>query len=332
MSAAIEQRNQDATCYVGNLDEKVNEELLWELMLQVGPVVNVHMPKDKVTGKHLNYGFIEYRTEDDAEYAIKVLNMVKVYNKPIKVNKASQDKKVTEVGANLFIGNLDPDVDEKLLYDTFSAFGGITQTPKVLTDPDTGLSKGYGFISYDSFEAADLAIECMNGQYLSNRQIIVQYAFKKDTPGERHGSQAERILAASQPQKFKPHTFFSGGVGDTIVNMGTGANNLQQQIEYQHQYQMQLQQMQQFQQMMMSGVDPSIIQQQMYQAFGGYIPQVPVPMQPPLPMMPSAPTGLPSYMGGGAPPMPIPPPPPDMGAPLPHVTAPPVPLPPPLPM
>ena len=35
MSAAVEQRNQDATCYCGNLDEKATEELLWELMLQV---------------------------------------------------------------------------------------------------------------------------------------------------------------------------------------------------------------------------------------------------------------------------------------------------------
>lgn len=54
-----------------------------------------------------------------------------------------------DVGANLFIGQLDPDVDEKMLYDTFSAFGFITQTPKVMRDPDTGISKGYGFISYD---------------------------------------------------------------------------------------------------------------------------------------------------------------------------------------
>ena len=35
------------------------------------------------------------------------------------------------VGANIFIGNLDPEVDEKLLYDTFSAFGVILTTPKV---------------------------------------------------------------------------------------------------------------------------------------------------------------------------------------------------------
>ena len=42
----------DATIYVGGLDEKVNESLLWELFVQGGPVVNVHMPKDRVTMMH----------------------------------------------------------------------------------------------------------------------------------------------------------------------------------------------------------------------------------------------------------------------------------------
>jgi splicing factor 3B subunit 4 len=217
MSAAIEQRNQDATVYIGNLDEKVHDELLWELMLQAGPVVNVHMPKDKVNGQHQGYGFVEFRTEEDADYAMKIMNMIKFFGKPIKVNKASQDKKLTEVGANIFIGNLDPDVDEKLLYDTFSAFGGISQTPKIMRDPDTGGSKGYGFCSFESFEASDLAIECMNGQYLCNRLIVVQYAFKKESQGERHGSQAERMIAASMPQKGKPHTLFSGGDGEAAT-------------------------------------------------------------------------------------------------------------------
>ena len=59
--------------------------------------MNVHMPKDKVTGKYLGYGFVEYRSEEDADYAMKVLNMIKLYGKPLKVNKASQDKKVFEV-------------------------------------------------------------------------------------------------------------------------------------------------------------------------------------------------------------------------------------------
>ncbi len=48
----VSERNQDATIYVGSLDEKVNESLLWELFVQAGPVVNVHMPKDRVTMMH----------------------------------------------------------------------------------------------------------------------------------------------------------------------------------------------------------------------------------------------------------------------------------------
>ena len=314
--AAVEQRNQDATCYVGNLDEKVGEELLWELMLQVGPVVNVHMPKDKVTGKLQGYGFVEYRSEDDAEYAIKVLNMVKLFNKPIKVNKATQDKKSIDIGANIFIGNLDPEVDEKLLHDTFSAFGGIASQPKIMTDPDTGISKGYGFISFDSFEASDLAIECMNGQYLCNRAIIVQYAFKKDTPGERHGSQAERILAASNPQKFKPNTIFSAGQGDTTnimsaapVNPIIAANPYQNQPEYQY---LQYANNMMYQQMAMYGYGQM--------AMPGMPPSMPGIPPPPPPMMP---TGVPA---GFMPP--VPPPPPSMPQP-PHLYGMPPPPPPP---
>jgi|UniRef100_A0A2N9JB31 splicing factor 3B subunit 4 len=207
------ERNQDATAYVGNLDPQVSEELLWELFVQAGPVVNVYVPKDRVTNLHQGYGFVEFRSEEDADYAIKVLNMIKLYGKPIRVNKASQDKKSLDVGANLFIGNLDPDVDEKLLYDTFSAFGVIVTNPKIMRDPESGNSRGFGFISYDSFEASDAAIEAMNGQYLCNRQITVSYAYKKDTKGERHGTPAERVLAASNPsaQKSRPHTLFASG-------------------------------------------------------------------------------------------------------------------------
>ncbi|GAB2232063.1 hypothetical protein Droror1_Dr00011085 [Drosera rotundifolia] len=207
------ERNQDATAYVGNLDPQVSEELLWELFVQAGPVVNVYVPKDRVTNLHQGYGFVEFRSEEDADYAIKVLNMIKLYGKPIRVNKASQDKKSLDVGANLFVGNLDPDVDEKLLHDTFSAFGVIVTNPKIMRDPETGNSRGFGFISYDSFEASDAAIEAMNGQYLCNRQITVSYAYKKDTKGERHGTPAERVLASSNPSthKSRPHTLFASG-------------------------------------------------------------------------------------------------------------------------
>ena len=51
-------------------------------IFSVGPVVNCHMPKDRVTQTHQGYGFVEFLSEDDADYAIKILNMIKLFGKP----------------------------------------------------------------------------------------------------------------------------------------------------------------------------------------------------------------------------------------------------------
>ena len=50
-------------------------------------VANVHMPKDRITTSHQGYGFVEFMGEEDADYAIKIMNMIKLYGKPIRVNK-----------------------------------------------------------------------------------------------------------------------------------------------------------------------------------------------------------------------------------------------------
>ena len=80
-----------------------------------------------------------------------------------------------------------------------------------MRDPTTGNSKGFAFINFASFDASDAAIEAMNGQYLCNRPITISYAFKKDSKGERHGSAAERLLAAQNPlaQTDRPHQLFA---------------------------------------------------------------------------------------------------------------------------
>jgi splicing factor 3B subunit 4 len=101
-------------------------------MLQAGRIVNVHLPKDRVTQTHQGYGFVEFISEEDAEYAARIMNQVRLYGKPIRVNKASADKqKTVEVGAELFVGNLDPMVTEQVLYETFSRFGSLVAAPKV---------------------------------------------------------------------------------------------------------------------------------------------------------------------------------------------------------
>ena len=239
--AQVEHRNQDATVYVGNLESACTESLLLELFVQVGRVKSVYMPKDKVTQSHNGYGFVEFLDVIDADYAIKILNMIKLFGRPLKVSKSSLNRAELsrDVGANLFIGNLDPnDVDENLLYDTFSAFGTLIRQPKIMRDEDTNTSKGFGFVSFDCFEASDTALECMNGQYLGNRQIVVEYAFKKDTQSmdgsndrpntgstgggpERHGSRPERMLAA-QRRALQQQSSTSGNRQQQLPPFGGG--------------------------------------------------------------------------------------------------------------
>lgn len=207
------EQDKDSTIYVGNLDERVTDALVWELFLQAGRIVNVHLPKDRVTQSHQGYGFVEFISEEDAEYAARIMTQIRLYGKQIRVNKASADKqRSVEVGAELFVGNLDPMVDERTLYDTFSRFGTLVAPPKVARD-ESNLSKGYGFISFSNFDASDDAIANMNGQYLMNKEVSVQYAYKKDGKGERHGDQAERMLAA----QAKAH-----GVEPTPATIPTG--------------------------------------------------------------------------------------------------------------
>ncbi|KAH6611183.1 hypothetical protein Trco_001203 [Trichoderma cornu-damae] len=190
------EQDKEATVYIGNIDERATSAMVYEIMLQMGPIHNIHMPRDRVTQTHQGFGFVEFRTPADAEYAANVMNGIKLYGKSLRVNKASADKqKAAEVGAELFIGNLDPTVDEKILYDTFSRFGPLLSIPKVARE-DSGASKGFGFVSYGDFESSDAAISNLHGQYILSKEVSVQYAFKKDGKGERHGDQAERALAA----------------------------------------------------------------------------------------------------------------------------------------
>lgn len=157
------------------------------------------MPKDKITLIHQGFAFVEFETVEDAEYAIRIMSNIRLFGRHLKINRASKEKlEDQEFNAKLFVGNLDMEVDEKTLFDTFSQFGPVLSA-KVMTEPESDKSRGFGFITYESFESSDRAIEAMNGQYIANRPINVGYAFKKDSAGgkgERHGSQAERDLAA----------------------------------------------------------------------------------------------------------------------------------------
>lgn len=71
---------------------------------------------------------------------------------------------------NIFIKNLDKSIDNKALHDTFNVFGNILSCKVAMED---GSSKGYGFVHYETAEAAENAIKHVNGMLLKDKKVYV---------------------------------------------------------------------------------------------------------------------------------------------------------------
>ena len=82
----------------------------------------------------------------------------------------------------LFVGNLSWNTDDHGLQEAFAPFGEITEA-KVISDRDTGRSRGFGFVTFEDAEAADKAIAAMNDTDLDGRTIRVNEAQDKRRNG-----------------------------------------------------------------------------------------------------------------------------------------------------
>ncbi len=83
----------------------------------------------------------------------------------------------------LYVGNLPYTTSESSLRELFEAHGEVTSV-KIITDRETGRSRGFGFVEIDS-EAADKAIDALNGYSLEGRTLRVNEAKSKTSRNRR---------------------------------------------------------------------------------------------------------------------------------------------------
>ncbi|ESR54958.1 hypothetical protein CICLE_v10022415mg [Citrus x clementina] len=85
--------NSGCNVYIGNLDEKVSERVLYDILIQAGRVVDLYIPRDKETDKPKGFAFVEYESEEIADYAIKLFSgIVTLYNRTLRFALSGQDK------------------------------------------------------------------------------------------------------------------------------------------------------------------------------------------------------------------------------------------------
>merc|ERR1711988_1968416 len=107
------------------------------------------------------------------ERALDTMNFDVLKGKPIRIMWSQRDPSLRRSGVgNVFIKNLDKTIDNKAMYDTVSAFGNILSC-KVAQDMSNGESKGYGFVHFETEEAALNAIQKVNGMLLNGKKVFV---------------------------------------------------------------------------------------------------------------------------------------------------------------
>ncbi len=80
----------------------------------------------------------------------------------------------------LFVGNLSWNTDEETLRKSFSSFGEL-EDARIITDRETGRSRGFGFVTFSNGDDANAAIEALDGSEMDGRQIKVNQARERES-------------------------------------------------------------------------------------------------------------------------------------------------------
>jgi len=193
-SGGSEANDSFTNVYVKNLAPDVEDEKLNELFKAHGPIKSAIVMKDG-EGKSRGFGFVNFEEHEHAAQACEALNNTEVNGKAMFVGRAQKKRdrerelrdkfealKVERAnkftGVNLFVKNLDDNVDDEKLREAFTPFGTISSA-KVMSD-EKGTSKGFGFVCFDSQEEATKAVSEMNGHILANKPLYVALAQRKE--------------------------------------------------------------------------------------------------------------------------------------------------------
>ncbi|KAG8533712.1 uncharacterized protein KY384_001453 [Bacidia gigantensis] len=176
------------TLWMGELEPWMDENFIRTVWYNMGESVNVKMIRDKFSG-NAGYCFVDFATPAAAAKGL-TLNGSVIPNsqRPFKLNWASGGglaDRSNDRGPehSIFVGDLGPEVNEYVLVSLFQNRFPSCKSAKIMTDPISGMSRGYGFVRFSDENDQQRALSEMQGVYCGNRPMRISTATPKNKPG-----------------------------------------------------------------------------------------------------------------------------------------------------
>ncbi|KAH7086364.1 hypothetical protein FB567DRAFT_444995 [Paraphoma chrysanthemicola] len=177
------------TLWMGELEPWIDENFVRSIWYNMGETVNVKMIRDKFSG-NAGYCFVDFASAEAAAKALSLNGqLIPNSNRPFKLNWASggglADRSRDERGPeySIFVGDLGPEVTEFVLVQLFQNKYQSTKSAKIMSDPISGMSRGYGFVRFANEEDQQKALTEMQGVYCGNRPMRISTATPKNKSG-----------------------------------------------------------------------------------------------------------------------------------------------------
>ncbi|KAG3217408.1 hypothetical protein PC129_g11759 [Phytophthora cactorum] len=178
------------TLWMGDIQMHWDEAFIISLFSSAAEQPVVKLIRDKVTGYPAGYGFLEFPTQRGAQQVLETFNGQIIPNTMhrFRMNWGAGGRRIeTSDDHSIFVGDLAPDVTDELLLSAFSSRFTTVRGAKVVMDPVTRMSKGFGFVRFGSKEEADQALQTMNGVYCSSRPMRVSVATERNKSRQQVG-------------------------------------------------------------------------------------------------------------------------------------------------
>ncbi|KAI9492447.1 hypothetical protein BDB00DRAFT_765354 [Zychaea mexicana] len=196
---------------MGELEPWMDEQYIRQLWFNLNEKVMVKVIRDKVTGYVAGYAFVDFGSATHAQRALNAFSgsLIPNTHKQFKLNWASgggliDRREDRQPEYSIFVGDLSPECTELSLLGAFQANYRSCKSAKIMTDPRTGLTRGYGFVRFTDQSDQQRALIEMQGFIIGSRPIRVSVATPKNRMHTSTTSSTTAANVSSPPTRSPP--------------------------------------------------------------------------------------------------------------------------------